>query len=234
MDAPRYAIYFIPPPDTKLYRFGADFLGYDCYTGEELAYTESAGLRPPEWVALTRAPRIYGFHATLKAPFRLQPTVFETDLVEELERFAATPRVIPTIEPTVQALGEFIALVPNHAEPSLDRLAADCVTAFDHFRRPLTPEERHKRLSGSLNGRQIQNLEQWGYPYVFGEFRFHMTLAGPVERHRRDPIVTLLQALLKHRHGSRPLPIGRVALVRQPAQAAPFRVLCHAELQAPR
>jgi putative phosphonate metabolism protein len=233
MDSPRYAIYFIPPADTALYRFGAGFLGYDCYAGAELGYSELTGLRPPEWAALTRAPRIYGFHATLKAPFRLLPTFAETDLAEELQRFARSPHVIPTIEPTIQALGEFVALVSRHAEPALDRLAANCVTAFDRFRRPLTPEERHKRLGGGLNGRQVQNLEQWGYPYVFGEFRFHMTLAGPVERHRRDAIVTLLQALLNH-HGSGPLPIGRVALVRQQAQSAPFRVVCHAELQAPR
>ncbi len=30
MDEPRYAIYFVPPARSDLYRFGARFLGYDC------------------------------------------------------------------------------------------------------------------------------------------------------------------------------------------------------------
>ena len=37
-DGPRYAIYFVPAPDTDLYRFGSSVLGYDCYTGAELAH----------------------------------------------------------------------------------------------------------------------------------------------------------------------------------------------------
>lgn len=234
MDAPRYAIYFVPPPDGELYRFGAGFLGYDCYGGAELGYTEKSGLRQPEWRELTRAPRIYGFHATLKAPFRLLPTFAERDLIAELERFAASPRVIPVIEPTVQALGQFIALVPKRTNAALDRLAAECVTAFDGFRQPIMPEERHKRLGAGLNNRQIENLDRWGYPYVFEEFRFHMTLTGPVEAGRRGAVVTLLQALLNRINGGHLLPIARVVLVRQQAQSAPFRVVCYAELQAPR
>ena len=45
MDEPRYAIYFVPPAASGLYRFGAGFLGYDCYTGDSL--------RPPQDIALT-------------------------------------------------------------------------------------------------------------------------------------------------------------------------------------
>src|SRR5262245_44541671 len=179
MDDPRYAIYFVPPPDSGFYRFGAGFLGYDCYSGADLGYTEKTGLRQAEWAALTRTPRTYGFHATLKAPFRLLPTLAETQLVAELEGFARSPRVIPEIAPTVQTLGQFIALVPTRAEASLDRLAADCVTAFDGYRRPVPPEERHKRLATGLSPRQVENLDRWGYPYVLDEFRFHMTLTGP-------------------------------------------------------
>src|SRR5262249_15418366 len=146
--------------------------------GAELDYSVKTGLRQPEWAALTHAPRVYGFHATLKAPFRLLPTLAEADLRTELERFAASPRAVPVIEPTVQALGQSIALVPERADASLDRLAVDCVTAFDRFRRPMAPEERRKRLSSGLSNRQIEYLDRWGYPYVFEEFRFHMTLTG--------------------------------------------------------
>src|SRR5215471_9339235 len=73
MDEPRYAIYFVPPADCALYRFGAGVLGYDCYTGERLRHPQYIALSASEWAQLTHEPRKYGFHATLKAPFRLLP-----------------------------------------------------------------------------------------------------------------------------------------------------------------
>src|SRR5262249_54746601 len=107
-----------------------------------------------------------------------------------------------------------------------------CVTAFDNFRSPVTPEERRRRLGAGLTNRQIENLDRWGYPYVLEDFRFHMTLTGPVDAGRRGAIVSLLQALLNRVNGGRSLPIARVVLVRQHAQTAPFHVVSHAELQA--
>jgi putative phosphonate metabolism protein len=230
MDAPRFAIYFVPPATTALYRFGAGFLGYDCYTGHDLGYTQKTGLRAAEWAELTREPRKYGFHATLKAPFQLLPKLTEMDLATELRRIAASPRMVPTIEPIVQALGSFVAVVSDRANAAVDRLAADCVTAFEEFRLPLAPEERARRLAAGLSARQIAHLDRWGYPYVFDEFRFHMTLTGPVDGQRRGAIVTLLQALLNHVTGGDPLPIAQLVLVRQDARTAPFRVVCQAEL----
>jgi hypothetical protein len=33
MSAPRYAIYFVPAPETPLYQTGAAVIGYDVYSG---------------------------------------------------------------------------------------------------------------------------------------------------------------------------------------------------------
>jgi hypothetical protein len=43
MDGPRYAIYFVPPACSDLYRFGARLLGYDCYSGKDLAIRRTLG-----------------------------------------------------------------------------------------------------------------------------------------------------------------------------------------------
>jgi hypothetical protein len=142
MDEPRYAIYFVPPADCALYRFGAGVLGYDCYTGERLRHPQDIALSASEWAQLTHEPRKYGFHATLKAPFRLLPPFTEMDLTAELERFAAIPRTLPAIEPAIRSLARFIAVVAAAPSMALDRLAADGVMAFDRFRRPLTSHER--------------------------------------------------------------------------------------------
>jgi hypothetical protein len=52
---------------------------------------------------------------------------------------------------------------------------------LDTFRAPLRREDRDRRLAAGLTDRQVGNLERWGYPYVFEEFRFHMTLTGRIE-----------------------------------------------------
>jgi hypothetical protein len=53
------------------------------------------------------------------------------------------------------------------------------VADFDGFRLPLTEAERARRQG--LNPRQQELLEAYGYPYVFEEFRFHMTLTDRIE-----------------------------------------------------
>ena len=147
MNEPRYAIYFVPPARSDLYRFGARFLGYDCYSGDDLGHPADIGLAATAWEELTREPRRYGFHATLKAPFRLLPPFTETDLVAELDRFIALPRASVSVEPTIRAIERFIAIVPRGASAAVEQLAADCVTVFDRFRRPLTPQERDRRVA---------------------------------------------------------------------------------------
>ena len=232
MDEPRYAIYFVPPAESALYRFGAGFLGYDCYTGESLPHPQDVALAAPEWDALTREARKYGFHATLKAPFRLLPPFGEADLTAELERFAAIPRTLPEIKPIVQSLAGFIAVVADTPSLDLDRLAADAVMAFERFRRPPSSHEREQRLGAGLSERQTDNLDRWGSPYVFDDFRFHMTLTGRIDAARRSAILALLQARFDAIEGAHVLPVGQVALLRQERRASPFRLLREAALTA--
>src|SRR5262249_57741974 len=106
--------------------------------GKRLRHPQDTGLTASEWAQLTHEPRKYGFHSTLKAPFRLSPPFTEMDLTAELERFAAIPRTLPAIEPAIRSLARFIAVVVVAPNTALDRLAADGVMAFDRFRPPLT------------------------------------------------------------------------------------------------
>ncbi|MEA2946405.1 MAG: hypothetical protein QOI40_1735, partial [Alphaproteobacteria bacterium] len=162
-DGPRFAIYFVPAANTALYRFGAAVLGYDCYTGEAVARLRDVALTETEWAALTAEPRTYGFHATLKAPFQLRGEFDHTDLLAEVRTLAASIPTIPALEPAVGLIGGFVAIVPRTVSPALDRLAADCVTAFDRFRLPMTAHERSRRLAAGLSQSQAANLDRWGY-----------------------------------------------------------------------
>ena len=228
---PRFAIYFVPAADSALYRFGAAVLGYDCYTGTPISRLGGAGLSEAEWAALTAEPRTYGFHATLKAPFRLRDEFDQDALLGALRTLAAAMTMIPSFEPAVGLIGGFVAILPRTASPGLDQLAADCVRGFERFRVPMTEQERSKRLAAGLSPRQAANLERWGYPYVFEEFRFHMTLAGRIEPDWRAAIHALLQTEFLRLHGHGAVQIDQLALMRQEQADAPFRVIGHARLR---
>lgn len=219
--APRYAIYYVPGADTALYRFGAAVLGYDCYGGKELPPLD--GLDAASWPDVVREPRVYGFHATLKAPFRLVPGCTEADLADALAAFAAGQTAVPVGELGVRALGSFIALVPMVVCPPLDRLGAACVREFDRFRAPMSGPERARRLAANLSPRQIEQLDRWGYPYVFEDFRFHMTLTGPLAPAEREPVLQLLCAKFEHCAGARALTVSRIVIARQ-MPGEPFQV----------
>ena len=227
---PRYAIYFVPAADSKLYRYGSSILGYDCYTGQPVDFLESFGAGAANWNELTAAPRRYGFHATLKAPFHLSPSCTEPQLVNALQNFAGLGHAVHTFAPTVRILDDFFAIVPVQADAALDALAASCTTLFDAYRAPMSPQERARRIALGLNQSQIQNLDRWGYPYVLSEFRFHMTLTGKVPVRRRNAILGILLDGLHSADVERSVALDRFALLRQASPDASFRVIGEATL----
>lgn len=227
----RYAIYFVPPPESALYRFGAETIGYDAFSGEEIAGPEELWHALPDWHALTDEPRRYGFHATLKAPFVLVGDKSEDDLQTAFHTFAAATRQRPRIAPQIALISGFVAIVPSQADEDLSSLAGDCVTAFNAFRAPLSAEERQRRLRAPLTPRQIAHLDRWGYPYVFDTFRFHMTLTGRITPERRPFVLRLLEQRFA-RLALTELRIGHLALLRQDGPGSRFRILAHSTLGA--
>src|SRR4029077_5796072 len=163
---PRYALYYAAASGSELDRFGANLLGYDAWSGEDLPFPDGVAEGIPDWRDLTQDPRKYGFHATLKAPLALADDKTEAELVAACAAFADTPRTIPVLKPVVNSISGFIAVVPAERSAELERLAGDCVSAFDAFRAPLTPDDRARRNPSGLTPRQCDYLDRWGYPYV--------------------------------------------------------------------
>jgi putative phosphonate metabolism protein len=183
--AARYALYAAPPAGSPLAELGADLLGYDAASGTARPQAVPSGFDPGEWHTLTEDPRRYGFHGTLKAPFRLAPGCDVEALARAAAAFAASeaPVCVPL---QLACLGSFLALVPRKTVPALHALADSVVRDFEPFRAPLSPAERERRLRSPLTPRQIELLEGFGYPYVFEQFRFHMTLTGRLPPERID------------------------------------------------
>jgi hypothetical protein len=188
--SPRYAIYLAPPPQDPLWRFGSTVLGYDAAAGEETPGFVFDGYGVDEWRRLTTTARSYGFHATLKAPFRLKRGVTTQDLAQALAMLAGTLAPF-SIDPLVLKVlgrngdGGFLALVPEREPPALAALERKVVTELDAFRARLTKEEIAKRQPESLTERQRDHLKRYGYPYIFEDFGLHFTLSDRIANAER-------------------------------------------------
>jgi putative phosphonate metabolism protein len=215
----RHAVYWAPPAGSALARFGADWLGWDAEAARSCPVMALPGVAVE---AVTAVPRRYGFHATLKAPFRLAPGETEAGLRAALAALAGGERAFALPRLELAEIGDFLALVPGAPCPRLDAVAAACVTRLDRFRAPMDAEERARRAAG-LAPRQAALLERWGYPFVLEAFRFHLTLSGPLapgERTRmRAALAPILAPILAEGQT-----FGEIALFAQPGDA-PFRIV---------
>jgi len=225
---PRYAIYFTPDSGSPLARFGAGVIGYDSDGGDDETRIPLDAVSPAELVSATQAARCYGFHATLVAPFQLN-SLSEDDLRTGFEEFGAqaTPALLGSLE--VSMLGEFIALTARESCPAVNDLAARCVLFFDRYRAPLSAYDLRRRNSGKLSEQQRRNLDRWGYPYVFDDFRFHMTLTGrlaPEDRPRfHEALVNAFRPIADASHH-----IEAVSLMRQRDPDSEFEVIARRTL----
>ena len=123
----------------------------------------------------------------------------------------------------VSALGSFIALMPAAPCPGLHDLTDACVRHFDRFRAPTNGDERARRVAAPLTERQIGNLDRWGYPYVFDDFRFHMTLTGSLPDNERAQALQWLTAEFAGRPVAQHLVLDRLVIACQAGGA--FRVI---------
>ena len=178
----RYAIYVTATPDTALAQFGAEWLGWDSATGTAIPQPQVPGLDMP---AITEAPHPYGFHGTIKPPFRLAEGSTPDALLADLTALCTRLPAVTLQGLELARLGGFFALVPVGDETALADMAAQVVQSLDHHRAAPSEAEMDKRRAARLNPQQETHLQRWGYPYVLDQFRYHMTLTGRLEADTR-------------------------------------------------
>jgi len=194
MSFTRYAVYYTPPPGA-LAEFGASWLGWDIWAGRPVAHPRVCALPNPV-ARITETPRRYGFHATLKPPFRLAPGATEDTLYAALSALCSETEPVLLQGLELRQIGSFLALVPMGDTEPLNRLAANIVRGIDRYRAPLDEAELARRRATGLTPRQEAQLVKWGYPYVMEEFRFHMTLTGPLGAAELDVLRPTLAPML--------------------------------------
>jgi len=206
----RHAIYYTPAPGSDLALLGDYWL-----------------VRKH---ALMEAPRRYGFHATLKAPFRLADGRKEADLLMAVNRLAQDLQAVEIGGLEVSRADGFLSLRPQSWPSAAQAIADEVVVSLDHLRAPLTQAEIEYRRKNKLSATEEAMLKTYGYPHVLKEFRFHMTLsssAGSDEliRLAEEAEEWFAQPLGQIHH------VDRLSVVREPSPGAAFEPVEQFELR---
>jgi hypothetical protein len=193
----RYAIYYTPQPGTALAAFGRSWFGR-ANDGITLQAFSEAGLSGTSFAKLAAAPGRYtGLHALFRAPFALRDGIGPDALRTRLANFAARRKPVETGPLTLSRAGRFLVLRPVEAAPSLDWLAAQCVAAFEDFAAPPSDIERAEHAHPNLSDYQRLLLESFGDPYVLSEYRFSITLTGPLDATHLERVAQALWPVLE-------------------------------------
>jgi len=209
----RYAVYYTPPPG-PLARLGAAWLG-------DGAGVEALATPRPRAALIARAAR-YGFHATLKAPFRLAPGATGAALDAAVAALAARLAPARAAGLRVAAFHGFVALRPEGDAAALDAVAAACARDLDGFRAALTDADRARYRD--LTPAQARALDAVGYPHALDAFAFHMTLtcaqpSAEAEATRAALAAAFAPAL------PRPFTLDALTLCGDPGAGRPFVAL---------
>ncbi|MEJ7688889.1 MAG: DUF1045 domain-containing protein [Variovorax sp.] len=191
----RHAIYFAPPVDSAWWQAGSEWLGRCAAQGRTLTQPPIAGVPAPVQAQLTRAPRRYGFHATLKAPFALAPSAGMRPLQAALRDICSTHAAFEMPRMKVAQVDDFLALVPDDGDSSaIDALAAACVKRLQPLAAALSEAELERRRKAGLTPEEDALLLRWGYPFVLERFRFHMSLTGALADAAPDEVEAIERA----------------------------------------
>lgn len=221
----RYAVYFAPGEADPWWGAGSCWLGRCARTGRTLPQPRVDGIQPEQLARLTEAPRRYGWHATLKAPFMLAAGCSLPDLQHELDAVASQHHALDLPPLTVNCMGDFLALGIDGDDHAVQHIGAHCVTALHALAAPLPPSEVVRRRGKGLTERQEAMLQAWGYPHVLDQFRFHMSLTVSLQAVEPGQVNALLTGAVVQFSGLPPARFDALDLFVETAPGADFRWL---------
>lgn len=218
----RYTIYWTPETGSPLAGFEREWFGRSLETGEDDLPRNLFGLDQELADRAIASPRRYGLHATIKAPFRPRDGVNERELAEAVSDFCVRRRAPHAGPLRLHRFARYLALVPEADRAELEWLEAECVTHFDRFRAPLDDSDRARR-SAHLAPDECAMLEQFGYPYIFSRFFFHITLAGPLSPQELETVEAALAPVVEP-FTTPPFSVRELSLLGDPGDGVLFQL----------
>jgi len=214
----RLALYWAPEVGDPLHTAASRWLGRDTETGATYPQSPLPGVDIAE---ITAEAGNYGFHATLKPPFHLATSYAAAREAAAQLAARTAPFALPPLR--VTDLRGFLALTESEPCPALQAFADDCVRALDAHRAPPTEAEIARRNPDRMNERQRGFLARWGYPYVFEEWFFHLTLSRRLTAEEKAIVLPAAEAAVGEA-AARPRIVRELCLFTQPQRGAPFLV----------
>lgn len=165
-----FAVYFVPPAESPLYRFGTDIIGFDVRTGR-------AG--PAPWPEAATGAAAYGMHLTVCDSLyfmneaEVQKAVIEArQVIQETEPFT-----IEVFRPRIGFPGRAVASLPvKDTTGRLTVLHGELVSRL--YRRAVATDDTLNQTSTTrqVKGLERELLRRYGSPYVLGRYAPHLTL----------------------------------------------------------
>jgi putative phosphonate metabolism protein len=218
----RVAIYATPDITSPWWDLGSEWLGRCAHRQLDLPQPAIKGLDAATQAHLTTDPRRYGWHATLKAPFRLADGVDLEQLSQAVADLCAQQTAFTLPHLKVVHMGRFLALRLEDPSPALDRLAADCVMQLQNLAAPLSASEIARRRAAGLTPEQDALMLAWSYPWVLDQFRFHFSLTGDLSGAPAETVERLVNAAGERFHSLSPLHMNCLSLFIEPTPGADF------------
>ncbi|MFP8780511.1 DUF1045 domain-containing protein [Hydrogenophaga sp. RWCD_12] len=228
----RVAIYAAPDPRSAWWAQGSSWLGRCAMRRFALPQPVIDGVDASMQTRVTADPCRYGWHATLKAPFRLAPGVGLEALRDRVAEICRDHRPFGLPDLQVARLGSFLALRPAAPPPALGALADDCVQRLQVLAAPLDDAELVRRRRAPLTPEEDALMLAWGYPWVLHRFRFHFSLTGALGGIPDGAVERLQQAASAHFEGLPPWRLDRLSIFIEPTPGADFVLLEQLELGA--
>ncbi len=226
----RYAVYFAPEPDSTWWTAGSQWLGRCALTDQVLVQPSVAGISAELFAQLTEAPRRYGWHATLKAPFELAQHCDYAQLSAATAKLASQLAPVNTLTLKLAVLDDFIALIPDPEMQAINSIASACVRELHNFAKPLSEAELARRRAAKLSPEQEVLMLRWGYPYVMDQFRFHLSLTGSLKVLTSAQIELVVTAAQDFFAKQSPQSFNGIALFAEPEKGAAFKLIDYFKL----
>jgi len=178
----RYALSFTPSPSSLLWETGSKWIGLDSYFGKFLEQPCISGIESDRLWELTSSARYFGLQAIIKFPFRLASATTVEKLYDLLGSYAAQQQSVALTGLELQNSNDCFFLQSQTVPIQLLHIASGAVKMLNQVRAPLNPSECARLKAEFLTTQEKRNVQIWGYPYVFDQYKFQIRVTSRITK----------------------------------------------------
>lgn len=213
---PKFAVYYVPPEESDLYRRGSEILGYDVRTGDFLPEDNATRAALPEFdPAWVTKPQTYGFHVTtgysLYFEIERLPQI-EGEIETVLNCFSADAQftLTPDAENRIPFWRGTIAVLHCHPNPAMLMLHTMLTARVNPLGTGSNVSRRYADENpAALNPVLAHRTKHFYTPYMLDGWVPHFSLMYPYTGEKKEA----LHAVLLDLFPPDPIPVQSISLL---------------------